>query len=228
MSINTFNISDFTGIQAGGAVRVDIIRGDRFVVKAAADDFEYIRIEKVGDRLVLGRRGFDWLLPFHLQPEFYIEMPDIKEIKISGATRGQVAGFKTQQLLRININGASHFDLNDMAAADLRLDISGASHLKGNIHCTGKAELGISGSSHVDLTGMAKELILDVDGASHADLNGFHVQNAGIGLSGASHAAVNLDGRLDTHLNGASNLRWCGTPVMGEMDIKGASSIQRI
>ena len=225
MTTNTFNISDFTRVQAGGAVRVDITRGTGFKVKALADDFSYIYVEKIGDRLVLGRRGFDWLLPFHLQPEFYIEMPDLQEVKMSGATRGQAAGFQMQRSLNVAISGASHFDLNDMTVSDLNIDISGASHLKGNIQCTGKAELDISGASHIDLTGTAKDLVLHAVGACQADLSSFTVQNAGVGLSGASHAMVNLNGRLDTRLYGASNLRWLGSPIMGEMEIAGASSI---
>jgi len=226
MNNRIFDISDFTRVRAGGAVRVEIIHAESYKVSVMADDFDYIRVEKQGDTLILGRRGIDWLLPFHSQPEFRVEMPDLQEIRLSGATHGQATGFQSKQSLSLDISGASHFEVNNYIAADLNLKLSGASHLQGNIQCGSKAELDISGASHLELTGAAIDMVLDVTGASHTDLDRFQVQNASVRLSGASHGTVNINGKLDTHLNGASNLHWLGSPVMGEMEITGASSIQ--
>lgn len=227
MNTRTYDISDFTKIRAGGAVKVEVIRATAFKVSVVADDFEYIRVDKLGDTLVLGRKGIDWFLPFHGQPEFRVEMPVLYELKMSGATEGRATGFKSDRQMVVDISGASHFDFNDITADSLNVHVSGASHLKGYAQSGKKAEINITGASHIELRGAAIEMDLEVNGASHANLSGFQVQNARVRLSGASHSTVNINGKLDTHVNGASNLSWLGTAVMGEMDISGASSIQR-
>jgi|WetSurMetagenome_2_1015567.scaffolds.fasta_scaffold29946_4 hypothetical protein len=226
MNTKTYDIKDFTKIRASGAVKVEIIQAAAYKVSVYADDFEYIRMDKLDDTLVIGRRGFDWFLPFHGQPEFRIEMPSLSELRISGATQGRAAGFQSDKPFSIDISGASHFDLEDVVTGTMELQISGASHVKGKIQ-SGKATLNISGASHTELKGASVEMALEANGASHANLSGFQVQNASVLLSGASHGTININGRLDTHLNGASNLSWLGTAVMGEMEISGASSIQR-
>jgi hypothetical protein len=226
MNTRTFDIKDFTKIRASGAVKVEIVQAAAYKVSVYADDFEYIRADKLDDTMVVGRRGFDWFLPFHGQPEFRIEMPSLSELRISGATHGQATGFQSDKPLSVDISGASHFDLEDIVAGPLEVQISGASHLKGKIQ-SGKATLNISGASHIELKGATVEMVMEANRASHANLSGFQVQNASVLLSGASHGTININGKLDTHLNGASNLSWLGTAVMGEMEISGASSIQR-
>ena len=57
---------------------------------------------------------------------------------------------------------------------------------------------------------------------------GFPVHNADVKLSGASQATVNLDGRLDADLSGASHLEYIGEPTMGVMTTSGASTVSRI
>ena len=154
-------------------------------------------------------------------------MPAIDGLRISGATRGRATGIQSDRQLTVDISEASHVDLEDITTGFLDLQLSGASHLKGKIQAGTKAELEVTGASHIELKGAAIDMVLGVNGASHADLSGFQVQNARVSLSGASHGTVNINGKLDTHLNGASNLSWLGTAVMGEMEINGASSIQR-
>ena len=51
--------------------------------------------------------------------------------------------------------------------------------------------------------------------------------NASVTLSGASNGTINLDGRLDAELSGASTLAYIGEPALGIMDISGASKLKR-
>ena len=57
---------------------------------------------------------------------------------------------------------------------------------------------------------------------------GFSVNNTYIDFSGASRASLNINGRLDVSLSGASSVEYTGNPTLGEMDISGASSIKQI
>jgi len=91
----------------------------------------------------------------------------------------------------------------------------------------GNAEFDISGASSVELDGSANDIAADVSGASSLKLDDFTVSNANVDLSGASSGTVNLDGRLDADLSGASRLWYIGEPTMGDIDTSGASSVSK-
>ena len=88
-------------------------------------------------------------------------------------------------------------------------------------------ELEVSGASTVQLKGSASDVTVDVSGASHLRLADLKVENANVILSGASNGTINLDGRLDAELSGASTLEYIGEPTLGVMDITGASTLQK-
>jgi len=46
-------------------------------------------------------------------------------------------------------------------------------------------------------------------------------------LSGASNASIQVNGKLDLELSGASRLTLGGNPTMGKVQISGASSLSR-
>jgi hypothetical protein len=58
-------------------------------------------------------------------------------------------------------------------------------------------------------------------------LAGFTVNNADVSLSGASNGTVNLSGKLDANLSGASKLEYIGEPTMGAINTSGASTISK-
>jgi hypothetical protein len=68
-------------------------------------------------------------------------------------------------------------------------------------------------------------MVADVSGASSLKLDDFTVGNANVDFSGASSGTINLDGRLDADLSGASRLWYIGEPTMGTIDTSGASTI---
>ena len=111
---------------------------------------------------------------------------------------------------------------------DFEFDLSGASEVTGNIAISGDAQFNLSGASRVELEGSANDVIIRASGASNLKLADFSVHNADVSLSGASDATVNLDGRLDADLSGASNLSYIGEPTMGDIDISGGSELENI
>ena len=118
-------------------------------------------------------------------------MPDLRALNFSGATKGTITGFSS-----------SH---------DFNLDLSGASGLDGNIQA-GDAMVMLSGASRVELEGSAKDINVNASGASRVNLSRFPVNNAQVLLSGASSGTINLNGRLDADLSGASNSATLASP----------------
>jgi len=125
------------------------------------------------------------------------------------------------------VSGASHGTVSDFdSTEDLDLTVSGASKVTGDI-AAGDVDFNVSGASTVQLEGSAHNIAADVSGASRFNLGGFVVNNADITFSGASNGTVNVSGKLDANLSGASNLKYIGEPTMGDISTSGASKLSK-
>jgi len=125
------------------------------------------------------------------------------------------------------VSGASHVDVTNVAAGNLKLEVSGASGINGEIKAATDADFEVNGASRIDLKGNANNLKLKVTGASKSELGEYQVQNVSVEISGASNGTINLNGKLDANISGASNLYWSGTAVMGDIQTSGASNLRR-
>jgi hypothetical protein len=131
-------------------------------------------------------------------------MPQLGGLTVSGASRGTVANFNSTEAVSIAVSGASRVT-GDITANDIGFDVSGA--------------------STIELEGSADNMTARVSGASLFSLDDFTVNNANVNISGASTGTINLDGRLDANVSGASTLLYIGDPVMGTINVSGASTL---
>ncbi|MFC1969722.1 head GIN domain-containing protein [Chloroflexota bacterium] len=223
-----FEFSDFTRVEVGSAFEVEIVQADSFRVSVTADDnlFEHIQVSKQGETLKIGLKLVP-LRPLFSTLKAEITMPQIRGLDLSGATRGTVSGFSSTENLDTEVSGASSLDMTDMSAGDVEFELSGASRARGDITAGGDARFNLSGASSVQLQGSASDLVIAASGASRVELDNFPVASADVKLSGASGATVNLDGRLDANLSGASRLSYIGEPTMGDIDTSGGSSVSK-
>ena len=227
MTTKEFNLSGFTNVEVGGAFDVEIIQSDTFGVSVTADDFPHIRVEKVNDTLVIKRQGIEWLAPFHSQPRARISMPSLADFTLSGASKGKIQNFNSANNLSVTVSGASHLEALNISAGSIQTEITGAASLTGDIKASNDAKLEVTGASKLDLEGAANNITLKVNGASKAELSKFPTQNADVDVSGASSGTINLNGKLNANVSGASNLYWSGTPIMGDIQTSGASNLRR-
>jgi hypothetical protein len=77
------------------------------------------------------------------------------------------------------------------------------------------------------LEGSADDMVADISGASSFKLDDFIVNNADIDFSGASSGTVNLNGRLDANLSGASRLWYIGEPTSTDINTSGGSTVSK-
>jgi hypothetical protein len=220
-----FDYSNFTRLEVGNAFKVEVVHAASFSVSITMDDnlFEYLDVSRSGETLEIKLASGYGFISYTAMAE--ITMPELRRFDLSGATDGMVSGFSSAQGLDIQTSGASSLDMLDMAAGDVDFELSGASHLNGDITSGGDVRFNISGASSAVLSGSADDLDADLSGASSLELDNFPVGNVDIKLSGASNGTVNMDGTLNADLSGASHLRYIGEPVMGDIDISGASGI---
>ena len=216
------DFSDFARIDASSAFEVEITQSSSYSVTVTVDDnlFKYVDVSKDGETLKIGLKTLTTLGPATLEAK--ITMPQLRGLDFSGATRGTVSGFSSRENLNIDCG----CELVDVSAGDIKFDVSGASKVTGDI-AANDADFDVSGASTLQLEGLAKDIIVEAGGASHVKLSGFIVNNADINLSGASTGTVNLDGRLDANLSGASKLEYIGEPTLGTMNITGASTLNK-
>jgi hypothetical protein len=97
--------------------------------------------------------------------------------------------------------------MNNFQATNITVDLSGASTLTAN--------------------GQADDLMATVSGASTLNISGLSINDADMQISGASHATINLSGRLDANVSGASSLQYSGQPTLGNVSTSGASTVTK-
>ena len=220
------NYTGFTKLEVSNAFEVDISRGDTYFVSITANDnlFEHLDIHQNGKTLNIGLK----------QPRIYVRttqkvaivMPDLDRLELSGASRGEVRGFISDNPVEFDLSGASSLEINDLEAGDTVFDISGASEVLGYIK-TADCSMDISGASTVELVGSAVDIYIKASGASKVRLPDFPVKDAEVELSGASNGTINASGRLDADVSGASELNYTGGPTMGIIELSGGSRLNQ-
>ena len=222
--------SGFTYVDIQGAFDVEITQSDSFSILVNADEslYDYVEVSKVGTTLRI------YLTPRHILTDFTvlaktlevkITMPNLYGLTIAGASTGTVTGFMSPRDFTLNVSGASSLGMYSIEVGDIESEVSGASHVSGNL-TTGDAAFEVSGASSVELSGSADNIILNVSGASRVDLADFPLRFADAELSGASEVTLNVTGRLDSVLSGASRLYFLSNPTMGNIEVSGASTIK--
>lgn len=202
--------TDFTKVTVAHAFDVEITQSSSYVVRLTLDDnlFQYLEVNKSGETLTIRlRSGFVYTSApgrsLTLQAE--VTMPDLAEVQLSSASVAAVEGF----------------DVSHPFLAGL----SGASRLQGTYTTTGNVSFTVSGASSVELTGAGGDLAATVSGASRLELSNFAVRDVIVVMGGASQGTVNLDGRLDATVSGASTLLYLGNPTLGDINTSGTSTV---
>ncbi|MFA5308531.1 MAG: DUF2807 domain-containing protein [Dehalococcoidales bacterium] len=226
MNTQRFDFTDFTRLRIERALSVDILREDTYSL-TIGDDFSRIRVEKVGETLVIGRRGLDWAALFHPRPHVVVTMPELEALEMSGSCQGKVIGFHSDREFSLKLSGASHLEINRLAAGGVKMNISGASDLTGDISISGEIRFNVSGASRMELSGSAASAFIELSGASQARLANLTLQKASLNTSGASSVQLNVKENLDINLSGASRLEYAGRPALGKIQIAGASVIKQ-
>jgi hypothetical protein len=219
-----YDLDDFTRVKVSSAFHVEITHGDAYDITVTAPRVENVRVEKDGNTLKVYRDAHVWFGPFS-ESKVEITLPELASVELSGASHGTVSGFDMTTDFDVQLSGASRLEFQDMATGRLTAEVSGASRLHGDIESQGPAELKISGASQVDLDGAAPGVKVSASGASRAALVDYTVEDADVTLAGASHGEVNLTGRLDANISGASRLNYRGTPELGTIKTSGASTL---
>ncbi|HJX69099.1 MAG TPA: DUF2807 domain-containing protein [Dehalococcoidia bacterium] len=201
-----YAFGNFTRVEISSAFVFEIGYSDSYGINVTVDDnvMDYVQVTQEGQTLKIRLRTVPFLRRVTLRAS--VAMPELSGVTVSGASVGTVSGFSSTEGLNITVSGASIIVEGDITAGDIGFDVSGA--------------------SIVQLEGSADDMVAVVSGASTFNLDDFTVNNAVVNVSGASTGIINLDGRLDANVSGASTLLYIGDPVMGTINVSGASTLR--
>ncbi|MHB8104007.1 MAG: head GIN domain-containing protein [Dehalococcoidales bacterium] len=220
-----YYFTDFTGIDVGDIFELQVIPSDNYSVAITTntDIFQHIHVSKNGSTLKVDMDT--WLFTWYTAPKVTITMPVIEKLVLSGASKASVLGFKSTHDFDLSLSGASQLDAN-MEMGRLVADISGAGRVTGYFNAS-STNIELSGASSIRATGSGGNARLHGSGASDFDLENYSVNDADIELSGTSHASILTGGRLDVGLSGASSLEYTGSPILGNINTSGTSSMHQ-
>jgi len=202
-----YSFTDFSKLDVSHAFAVTVVQSDSFYVKIVVDDniAKYLNVYKSGNWLMVGLEENHDYTHIHLNAE--IHMPDITQVKGSGAIVAEM----------------STFDFSH----DLLVDLSGASVFSGNFEAA-SLDLHLSGASVVNISGTGINLNIDASGASAINMGNFVSHTADVFLNGATFATIHVTETLNAELSGASTLYYYGNPTLGSINISGASVIHKL
>ena len=217
------DFTDFTKVEISHVFQAKVTRSDSFSVAITVDDnlLEYVVVRKSGNTLrIYLKAGYAYIGTTKMVE---ITMPKIDKLSLSGASQGEVSGFRSSDSLEFEASGASYLNINDLKAGDTGFEISGASHISGSIEIS-EGRFNVSGASSINLEGFASDIFIEVSGASQADLANFPVSNATVSISEASVAAINVSGSIDGDVSGASRLIYLNDPAL-TIEMSGDSTV---
>ncbi|OGO30315.1 MAG: hypothetical protein A2Z29_09620 [Chloroflexi bacterium RBG_16_56_11] len=226
MNGQQFEIRDFSKVKVEGACSAEIVKAASFEVRIPAEYSSYVKLEKAGDTLTIGRRGVAWVALLRSRPHIFIGMPRLDELVLSGASYVKAQAFQSEGVVVMKLSGASHLEVSSMASGSLRIDVSGASNLSGDIKTSGDGEFRVTGASRIELAGSGNNAKIELSGASQARLANFSLNSASINASGASNAQLKVNASMEVSLSGASRLEYTGNPALGNMAVSGASCLK--
>jgi len=199
-----FAYTDFTRVEVGFGARAALVQGSAYATTVTIDDnaVENLIVEQRGDLLYIGLKGGSYR---NVTLRVHITMPALAGLTLSGGARATLTGFRS--------------------SSDFTLNASGGSNLSGDLEA-GDVNLTLSGGSQLTLKGAGKRLTLNASGGSPVDLTDFvSAGDARVVLSGGSRANIHLKGRLDADLSGGAQLRYKGSPTLGQIHSSGGSQI---
>lgn len=134
----------------------------------------------------------------------------------------------SKQYNNIYASGASSVYIEGLNVAfdNFDLDLSGASYFNGMVFAFDDFRVDISGASTADIYGWSTRCFLDVSGASRFYGINFECDELDVDMSGASNAYIYVYDYISGDLEGASSLRYSGSPYINAYT-SGGSTISR-
>jgi len=147
-----------------------------------------------------------WLMIDGEDTKVQINMPEIKGLFLSGASKTGIEGNITGGSFTLDISGAAKVAIANLNTSDFSSEISGAAEINIDSGKVQRAEYGVSGAAKI-----------------HA--YGLHCAEATVDISGAGSAQITTEQKLTTDISGAGSIHYKGHPQITQ-SVSGAGSVK--
>jgi hypothetical protein len=183
----------FDRIILDGAVEVRLSQGDRERVFVAGDAEaqEAVEVRVSGNRLVIHDSG-SWRFWNKARPKVDVQVRDLRELIISGASDVYATGPLKSQSLTLHISGSGLVRFDALNAEQLRFVISGA--------------------GDGQLAGQVADMRLNVSGKGKLQADQLRATRATVQISGVGNAQLWVTESLKIGISGVGTIDYWGQP----------------
>ncbi len=199
-----YELQNFTGVNLGDALEVEIVKADEFKVIAKGEDKDINDLELRVEAGILtgnyrpGSRN-------HKRTQVQIYLPELEKADMHSATTTTIKGFFNEDdSLKLKVSSASKVTMD----SELKF-----------------LELELSAASKAILSGEVKTMQTEVSGASELKAGNFSAGSCRAEVKGTSKATVKVTDHLTAKVNGASELKYTGSPDYIEKEVTSDSRI---
>ena len=211
------DVSGFTRVAHRGVGEVHIAQGEVESLEIEAPDSIMSRLtaQVTDGTLQLGYNHdwmnfFDWVGGFFAgasQIRFYVTLPVVEGISLSGAGNVEAAGLRADRL-EISMSGAGNIKIGELSADSLIVAHKGA----GNVEIQ---------------AGRCVEQDVTLSGAGNYRGGSFRSLRARVRLKGMGNAEVLVKESLDAEISGLGNIRYRGNPSVKQR-VTGLGKLQSL
>jgi hypothetical protein len=220
----SFDVPEFTKIEAGSSLQIEYSTGRKrsVTVQADTDVMSHISVSVSDGVLHLKTEGsFSTHEPIIVK----IENPALTGFFLSGASKGDFKGISSEAF-EVLLSGSSDAKLVGHLRS-LRVEVTGSSKL--DAASRGKFDLSgfVTGSSEIKTVGVVGELDIQATGASRIKLDRLDANSAKASVLGSSSMTAHGSAKtLTSSVTGASELRFDGVKVdTAEVTATGSSHV---
>lgn len=202
------SVEQFTSVEVADAMEVTISYSSseqKVVVEANSNLHSYVKTEVIGGKLKIYMQQ-NVVFRKNAKIKVHLTLPELVSLKVTDASE---------------VSFANQFEANH-----IDIDASGASEISGGLNAV-SATITLSGASEADFHGVSNMSIFNLSGASTFDSFGFHTNELTANLSGASEAFVRVNNHLNLVASGASEFHYSGDCSIGQLNLTGASTIEK-
>lgn len=196
---------EFDRLELAGVARVLLVQGDRdqAFIAGDADVQKNVEVQLANRQLVIRPTG-GWKFWNSDKLFVQVEMREVRQVSISGASDLHAPGPLRSERLRLSISGAGQARLDQLQARQLALSISGA----------GDSQLG----------GRADELLLQISGKGKVVADRLQAQRAKVAVSGIGNVIVWVTDDLNAQISGIGSVDYFGNPTV-QRSVSGMGTI---
>lgn len=219
-------VSDFSNLTLAldGEVILTQGKAESLTIEAQENLLGHIVTEVRGDTLWIGHKTVPGpMLRTNHPIKFYVSMPDIHSLKISGSGSISTEQIETSELT-LKVSGSGDLVIGQLETTTVKNNISGSGTISIDALTATQMDTKISGSGRCNLSGTVLEQGLNISGSGRYYTSELESQQLSAVISGSGDAWVWVTEKLDARILGSGDIFYLATPEINS-NISGSGEV---